>query len=298
MYLIVLLLIYSSLVVGGSMLGGAIPSLIRLTHVRMQSVLSLVGGFMLGVAMLHMLPHAVVACGSLDFVMRWTLIGLLATFLMIRTLHFHQHGPTTHAAVGHDHAACDHHTHKRALSWTGVTFGLSVHTLMDGVAVGAAVLSEAGDVLPGLAVFLAVLLHKPLDALSITSLMASGGISAQKRQLVNVGVALMCPVGAFLVMGLARMLPSAGAASGALLQGNLLGMMLGISAGVFLCISLSDLLPEVQFHRHDRLRLSAALLVGVLCAYAIGVLEDQHAHALPAQAHEHAEHAELEQGHE
>ena len=41
---------------------------------------------------------------------------------------------------------------------------------MDGVAVGAAVFTEAGhSTLPGLAVFLAVMLHKPLDALSITA---------------------------------------------------------------------------------------------------------------------------------
>jgi zinc and cadmium transporter len=37
---------------------------------------------------------------------------------------------------------------------------------------------------------------------------------------------------------------------------------LAFSAGTFLCISLSDLLPELQFHAHDRIALSAALLAG------------------------------------
>jgi hypothetical protein len=32
---------------------------------------------------------------------------------------------------------------------------------------------------------------------------------------------------------------------------------------------LADLLPEVQFHRHDRLILSAALLGGVFLAYVL-----------------------------
>ena len=38
---------------------------------------------------------------------------------------------------------------------------------------------------------------------------------------------------------------------------------LAFSAGTFLCIALSDLLPELQFHAHDRWKLSAALLAGV-----------------------------------
>ena len=40
------------------------------------------------------------------------------------------------------------------------------------------------------------------------------------------------------------------------------GVALAFSAGTFLCIALSDLLPELQFHSHDRLKLSLALLAG------------------------------------
>jgi zinc and cadmium transporter len=57
-----------------------------------------------------------------------------------------------------------------------------------------------------------------------------------------------------------------------------MGMALGFSAGAFLCISLSDLLPEVQFHHHDRGKLSASLLLGVALAYGIGLFEGEHAH--------------------
>ena len=50
------------------------------------------------------------------------------------------------------------------------------------------------------------------------------------------------------------------------------------SAGVFVCISLGDLLPELEFHSHDRVKLSAMLLIGVALAYGIGLLEPKHAH--------------------
>ena len=53
---------------------------------------------------------------------------------------------------------------------------------------------------------------------------------------------------------------------------------LAFSAGVFLCISLSDLLPEVQFHSHDMWMLSGALLTGVGLAGLIGFAERGHTH--------------------
>jgi zinc and cadmium transporter len=53
----------------------------------------------------------------------------------------------------------------------------------------------------------------------------------------------------------------------------LLTYALAFSAGTFVCISLSDLLPELQFHDHDRVKLSAALLAGLALAVAVGKLE-------------------------
>jgi zinc and cadmium transporter len=50
-----------------------------------------------------------------------------------------------------------------------------------------------------------------------------------------------------------------------------LGSALAFCAGSFLCIAGSDLLPELQFHSHDRFKLSAALLAGVGLAVVIGV---------------------------
>jgi zinc and cadmium transporter len=90
------------------------------------------------------------------------------------------------------------------------------------------------------------------------------GWPARTRWIVNVLFALVCPLGAALfVMG-------AG-------SHEVLGPALALSAGAFLCISLGDLLPELQFHRHDRLKLSAALLLGVAIAYGITFLEhDMH----------------------
>lgn len=66
---------------------------------------------------------------------------------------------------------------------------------------------------------------------------------------------------------------------------------LGFSAGVFFCIALSDLLPEMEFHSHNRIRLTIALILGIATAVGIGYLEPKHAHA-PREAGELHHHDE------
>ena len=278
--------LYCGLIVVASLFGGWLPSIVRLTHTRMQVLISLVAGFMLGVGLLHMVPHAIAQGVSGDQVSLWLLAGLLVMFFLVRTLHFHDHtqtegecDATREHAAGHSHASPPRHR----LSWIGVAVGLGLHSAIDGVAVAAAVMAAGGGVLlGGLGTLLAVLLHKPLDALAVTSLMAAGGWSKRARTLVNAGFALTCPLGAALFYF--------GWGHG---PGAIVGCALAFSAGVFLCIALGDLLPEIQFHSHDRLKLSAALLLGVALAYAIKFVEPGHLHeaGAGAEGHDHAAHS-------
>jgi zinc and cadmium transporter len=61
-----------------------------------------------------------------------------------------------------------------------------------------------------------------------------------------------------------------------------------MAAGAFLCIAAADLLPEVEFHSHDRLLLTAALTLGIAIAWGIVVMErSSYAHAVHAGAHAH-----------
>ena len=279
---IAVLCVYCVFIVAASLLSGYLPQVMRMTHTRTQLIMSLVGGLMLGVGVLHLWPHAVAASGSVELAAGWTLGGLLGMFFMLRAFDFHHHGLVEHDDEDGHHCAEHGHSHGHSheapgahrFSWAGMTFGLALHTMIDGVALGAAVMIDAAHEstfpLYGFGVFLAILLHKPLDAWSITSLMSASGWKARACQIVNMSFSLMVPVGAALVViGVNRF---------TLEQSTFLGALLGLSAGVFLCISLSDLLPELQFHRHDRLKLSAALLVGVGIAYLIGLVEPKHLH--------------------
>ena len=85
----VILTIYCLLIVASSLFGGFLPSLMRLTHTRLQMMMSCVGGLMLGIGIFHLLPHAVNEQVSLDRALWWMMGGLLTTFFLIRIFHFH-----------------------------------------------------------------------------------------------------------------------------------------------------------------------------------------------------------------
>ncbi len=274
-----MLLIYCLLIVMASLLGGWLPSMIRMTHLRLQLVLSAVAGLMLGVATLHLLPHSIRMLRSPEIALVIMLTGVLFMFFLNRMLHFHQHDVAESGSSDlppHDHATCGHVHHEIAagdVSSLGLLVGMTIHTFVDGVALGAAVFAHSGGfwTSAGFSVFLAVLLHKPLDAMSITSLMAARQWPANKIAAANIFVSLTAPLGVVLFAWGFGMQSSNSAVW--------VGAAMAFSAGTFLCISLGDLLPEVHFHKHDRLWLSAALLLGIGVASVIELL--------PGHSHEH-----------
>jgi zinc and cadmium transporter len=288
-----LLLIYCALIAGVSLLGGWLPTKVRITHTRMQLLMSFLGGIMMGVALLHLLPHSIAQSGSTETGVFSTLVGLVITLILLRCFHFHQHDvPDGIHQCGHendhdhDHDAeksppsaeqPEGHAGLNPASWAGLFMGLSFHTIMDGVALAASVSAEnshghdATFMLAGLGTFFAIALHKPMDSLSIVALMKVSGTSKKMARGVNIVYCLMCPIGAVACyLGLKQVGSS---------QDVVTAWALGLSAGIFLCIAMVDVLPEVQFHTHDRLQLSAALLAGVLIAWAIGFLEPDGAHS-------------------
>jgi zinc and cadmium transporter len=212
--------------------------------------------------------------------------GFLGMFFLQRFFHFHHHDLPEEDPEDccHDHPEPHQHDHShtlaeksaRQLSWAGTALGLSLHSLLDGLALAAAVMAEArGHVgLAGVGTAMVVILHKPFDAMAITTLMTASGKSRASRQFLNLLFALATPVGAILFCLGATHLADSHAA--------FLGAALAFCAGNFLCIACSDLLPELQFHSHDRFKLSVALVAGLAVAVLIGRFE--------TTGHEHHDH--------
>lgn len=271
---------YLAAIFAASLLGGWLPRRFQLTHTRTQLIMSLVAGLMLGVAFFHLIPHSALTPPiDVDFTMLWSVMGLVFMLVLLRLFHFHQHD---FALAGDtcDHGDADAHSHTHAhdhghasapsgpFTWLGLLLGLSVHTVVDGVALGAVMRAEptGGGVL-GLGVFLAILLHKPLDSLSIETVMIATGQSSRRRRWINIGFSLLCPLAALLFWA---------AVDPTLVDSLLLSGALAFSAGAFICIALGDLLPEIQFHSHDRGKLTGLFLLGLGLAWAIGLVEGVH----------------------
>ena len=211
--------VYSLAVLVFSLAGGSVPLLKKVSHDRLQLYLSLSAGVMLGAACFHVLPDAMEdEFGKSTFGL-WMVLGIFGLFCIERFLapHTHEPGgpkppkeePKHDHAHDHDH---DHHDHDHGhhglsappvAGWAAV-LGLTLHTFMNGVAMGAAVQSDLGIsssfVLPGLAIFLAIVLHKPADALAISTVLRRRGVRPGLIALVQIGFASMVPVGGFALL--------------------------------------------------------------------------------------------------
>ena len=263
------LAIQLAVVAGAAYAGGSSLSFLSMGHRLMQVLLSLTGGVLLGVGLLHLLPHAFLQLGrQIDTTVTWVMAGFFLMFMLERAFHGHAH----HTADGmEDDHGCDHghphghdhghgHTcdHDHAASgggrwaWCGAFAGLALHSLADGAALAASVRADSdhgAGWLAGFATFLAVLLHKPFDAAIIGTLMINAGVPARGRSLANGLYALVVPLGAVAFL-------------------------------LSLCIAAADLLPEVQFHSHDRVLLTTSLALGLAIAWGITVMErSSHTHA-------------------
>lgn len=281
-----------------SLVGGLFPLARRISHVKLQVYLSLSAGAMLGAAFFHMLPESAELAGR-QFGL-WTALGVIGLYVIERFVSPHSHDTPdqdSHESEAHHHEHDEHgcsHAHEpmpaapTVAGWSAVA-GLTIHTLLGGIALGSAVLADGAPKGLGLAVFLATILHKPADAFTISTLLVKGRVNKKVALAVQIFFATLIPLGV-LVFYFGRH------AIAGHLDSAFTGCVLAFSSGTFLCIALSDLLPEVQFHSHDRTKLFAAVLAGAALMWATALFEPEHAHsAAPESGHDHA--TEVHEGH-
>jgi zinc and cadmium transporter len=258
-----LLVVYCVSILAASMAGGWVPLVLKPTHIRLQTYLSFASGAMLGAALCHMLPHASETESGTWYY--WALVGVLSLIFLERFFAFHHH-EAHYPNTAQEHVRDHEHGHGRGarhaepihspLRWSTALLGLTVHTITGGFALASAVAADTVKPGPlGLSVFLATILHKPADSMTITSLMISEGVRTRVAHIINFGFALLIPLGVIVYFVIREI----GAGS----PDAYVGSALAFSAGTFLSIALGDLLPELQIHQHDRAQLSAALLAGV-----------------------------------
>jgi zinc and cadmium transporter len=235
---------YSVVIVAGSLLGALVPLFTRREKWQV-GFLAFAAGVMFGAAFFDMLPEAFRTGGYAVF--SWLPLGFALMFLLERYV-------LAHACEEPPEFA----THAHGPMGLTAFLGLSAHTLFDGLALGSSAAEQIG-----LTAFVAIVAHKIPASLSLATILRSEGRS-RTRVLVLAGVfGLMVPLGALIYFGLDRVLPYAGFAPRAL----------AFSAGTFLYIAVSDLLPHVNRHKHHgRAGHVAAFLVGLFVMFGLGLV--------------------------
>ena len=244
----------------------------EVSHSRTQVFISLVAGFILGMAIFHLMPqgyHNISGPDPFEKTIQMVALGIVTMVCLLVASHYHVHDVTPPA--GQDGVSAgehDHHVGHVALpSVLAMSIGLGLHIVYEGLGIGASIVEGTdvhSQILPGLAVFIAVLLHKPLDTYSIVGLMRVAGFAGRQRMQANLFFSLLCPVSMTVVfLGLNA------------LAGNeaVIGYILAFTSGVFLCIALTDLLPELSFHSGERMKLVAALCIGFGLAFGLYLFE-------------------------
>lgn len=240
---------YSFIIILGAIAGALVVVFTR-RPTRLVTFLAFAAGIMFGAAFFHMLPEAYHGGGW------WAFALVPVGFVFVLVLERYVFG---HACE--EPPDCAEHLHGRTLGLTAF-IGLSVHTLFDGIALGSAVKEGVG-----LMALIAIASHKVPSSLSLASILKAEGRGTASILTYSALYGLMVPVGAIVYFAFDAVLRFEALAARAL----------AFSAGTFLYIAVSDLLPHVNRHGKDRPgRNILALGVGLVLMFALAQVMGHH----------------------
>ena len=219
------------------MLGGLL-ALRTSAHVGM--VIALGAGVRVGAAFFDLGPEAAKEMDSVQNALAFAAIGFLIFYLLERITLIH---------VGHEAGMpVDRHEHVGTLG----AGGMSVHSFLDGLAIGAAF--HAGVEL-GLVVALVVILHDFSDGIGTVSVLIANDASRRTAFRWLVVDALAPVVGALAAFAIN-------------IQGAALGALLGLFMGFFLYVAGAELLPEAH-RKESGWMVLAATLFGAIFSFGV-----------------------------
>jgi zinc and cadmium transporter len=184
----------------------------------MSPLVAISSGVLLGSAFFDLIPEAVELLDHDAFT--YVIVGIIGFFAIEKTLQWHHH-------IDGDHH--DHHEHKAAGYLS--LLGDGIHNFIDGIIIGAAFLVS----IPlGVSATIAVIAHEIPHELADFSILIHSGFSHTKALLYNFLSASTAILGTVFVLFL-------GQAAQAVVP-----YLIPISAGGFLYIAMSDLIPELH----------------------------------------------------
>lgn len=211
-------------------------------------LVSLSAGVMIGDAFLHLIPEAA-ENGFTTQTALLILAGMTFFFILEKFIHW------KHC---HLHPSHDHKPSYVIMNLIGDAF----HNFIDGLLIAGSFLV---DIKLGLATTFAVVLHEIPQEIGDFGVLLHGGFSKGKAILFNLVTAMFAILGAvvgLLLSTVIRFLPE---------------YLIPLTAGGFIYIAASDLIPQIHQHNDKRMRQSflelAIFVLGILMMYGLLFLE-------------------------
>ncbi|HTW35271.1 MAG TPA: ZIP family metal transporter [Rhizomicrobium sp.] len=221
---------------GATMVGGLFAIHMR---DRLHLILGFSAGAVIGVAFFDLMPEAIESAKLLDArdMLAIVALGFFFYVLLDRMVALHSHD--------------GHQGHRERRGWIGAG-SLSVHSFMDGFAIGVAFQASQSI---GYVVAAAVLVHDFSDGLNTVNVVVKNGAgrNAAFGWLVVDAVAPVLGASTSLLIALSQ---------------NAVAVFLAIFSGFFLYIGASDLLPE-SHHAHPRLFTTLSTFAGAACLFVV-----------------------------
>jgi len=215
----------------------------KLLHKILFGLIGFSAGALIGGAFLHILPEALEKTNSIS-VFYYLILGIVLFFMMERYFYWRH---------CHEEGACDVH----AFTYLNL-IGDGFHNFVDGMVIAA---SFIVSVKLGIATTLAVILHEIPQELGDFAVLVHGGFTKKKALLCNFVSALMAMIGAIAAYFITDI--AAGFAN----------FILPVTAGGFIYIATSDLIPEI--HKEKDLKRSTSAFIAFLFGIAFMALVKQ-----------------------
>ncbi len=212
----------------------------NLLHKMLFCLIGFSAGALIGSAFLHILPECLENNKS-STVFSYLIFGIIIFFLMERYLHWRH---------CHEEGTCKTH----AFTYLNLV-GDGFHNFIDGMVIAA---SFMVSLKLGLVTTLAIILHEIPQELGDFAVLIYGGFTKKKALLFNFASALMAMIGAvagYFITDITK---------------NFSNFILPLTAGGFIYIATSDLIPEL--HKENDLKRSTAAFFAFLLGIALMAL--------------------------
>lgn len=212
-------------------------------------------GAMLGGALIHLIPRSFAALGDRTASVL-VLAGVLVFFVLEKFLHWrHDHGVAVAAAEAEVAAALNVEPEPVQPFATMNLVGDAAHNLLDGMVIAAAYLVSIPT---GVVTTAAVMLHEIPQEIGDFGVLVYGGFEPKRALLYNFVSGLAAVVGAVLSLVIGTQVEGYAA------------YLLPLTAGSFIYVAGSDLIPEL--HHHHSYPASKSVWQLVMILLGVGVM--------------------------